>query len=332
VLKALERDRDGRFQDAMSMAAALQRATPLASALELIQWVEKLAGPELERKAELVRRAEALNWEHVQTMRPTQAEISIAPRASTPRTNWFEMVPVSAKALRGTPTLLGLPKAPDVVIAGSAPVATGESTGVAVGSDRDAPAPNEGKKIRGWKSIGVALGIVLAGSTAALGWLSLPRGERKSSLVVARDVRPLAVAVSASPLNAPSPAVRILQSEPPPAQPVSVASTPTRPKPTREVLPEVPRARAARAAPNVRASTLARRSPSPAARRSPIAEASPTSRGSLSVGGTTAESKPNRRATGTSDTTTPRPSNDGCDPPWTINEQHIKVFKAECLR
>jgi hypothetical protein len=328
VLKALERDREARFQDAMSMAAALQRATPLATALEVIQWVEELAGPELERKAELVRRAEALNWEPAVAPMPTLAE----PRATGIRPNWFETVAVSSKPLRRTPTLLGLPKAPEAVAPCSALVATGESTGSAVVDDRDVPSTIEGKnRGREWTSIGVALGIVMAGATVALGMVSLSGGERKSSLVVARDPRPLAVPSTAPTEEAPGPAVRILRNEPAPAPPGAASSTPAARRPATEAPLEIPLATIARAAPNLRSSTVARTSTSPAARRS-AAKPSLGSRGSLSTGGSRAESQPTPHARVTGDTSIPGQPNDGCKPPWTINEQQIKVFKAECLR
>ncbi|HTV19536.1 MAG TPA: serine/threonine-protein kinase, partial [Polyangiaceae bacterium] len=94
VLKALARERDVRFQDALSMASALQRATPVASALELIEWVERFAGPELARRAELVKRAEAVRWEPSQegSAAPSVWE---EPPPSGARPGWAGAVDVS---------------------------------------------------------------------------------------------------------------------------------------------------------------------------------------------------------------------------------------------
>jgi hypothetical protein len=71
---------------------------------------------------------------------------------------------------------------------------------------------------------------------------------------------------------------------------------------------------------------------SSAARRNTAAQASPLIGGSFSIKRSETESQANRSATGTSITSIPQPSESGCKPPWTINAQHIKVFKAECLR
>jgi len=161
--------------------------------------------------------------------------------------------------------------------------------------------------------------------------VSLSGSERKSSLVVARDPGPLAVPVTAPPEEAPGPTVRILRNEPLPAPPASSANTPAALEPAREAPPEAPLASAPRDAPNHRSSTLARTSVSLAARRS-AAKASPGSRASLSIGGSKADRRQTTPVRVTGDTSGPRPPNDGCKPPWTINEQQIKVFKAECLR
>jgi serine/threonine-protein kinase len=337
VSRALTRDRDARFQDAMSMATALQRATPLAGALEVIDWVEKLAGPELERKAVLVRRAEALNGDPVDAVRPTLAAVSAEPLASCARTDWSEAVAVSSRHMRRSPTLQGLAKPPEGHRAGSGLVATGE-TGVAIGGDREASTTTKEKSSRGWKWMGLALGLVLCGSTLGLGVFSLSGGARPSA--VARqpsNVEPpgVGVAVSAPALEAPSPAVpnppaSALPSLPRvPLQSQSAASTSLQseqPPAARRgsVTPSLPRARAARAAPNVRSSRWARVSASSAARPMGVAKAS------SSIGRSEPARSANRGPTGKNDSGARR--SDACKPPWVIDEQNVKTFKAECLR
>jgi eukaryotic-like serine/threonine-protein kinase len=363
VLKALERNRDARFQDAMSMAAALQGATPLASALEVIDWVEKLAGPELERKAGLVKRVESMYWEPAAATSSPLGVAALESRATRVHPGRAEAAPVASNLPRRTPTLLGIATPRDGqrlafdagaidagasagTIGGSALAATGESTGVAVGGDRAQSATAEGKSHREWKSKGLTLGIVLAGVAAALGVLAFSEGTRERWFDVARQplaARPaVALEVTAPPPDAPTP----VRNEPPPPAAASLAQV--RPVPS-ELAPSPPpqaepiesddlqgsaagvesspRVRPARATRGDRAST---RPSGSSARRSAAAQKSASSAGSASVRGGNAEGKSSRR--GTPSEAPARASSDRCNPPWVINAQQVKVFKAECLR
>jgi serine/threonine protein kinase len=358
VLKALDRHRDARFQDAMSMAAALQAATPLASALEVIDWVEKLAGPELERKAGLVKRVESIHWEPAGATSAPLGVAALSSPATSVHPGRAKTVPVAPNPQRRTPTLLGIatpraggsPGSPGT-IGGSALVATGESTGVAVGGDRSPSATAEGKSHREWKSKGLTLGIVLAGVTAALGVLALSGvvGTRDHWLgVVGRPLaaeRVVALEVTAPPPDAPIP----FQNEPRPHATVPASAAAVRPVPS-ELAPSVqiegepselsgdarrpaaeaassPRARPARAARSDRSSASSRPSASSAARRNAVTRKSAAA-GSASSRASKADGKSSRRATLPGEP----PSNDRCNPPWVVNAQQVKVFKAECLR
>jgi serine/threonine-protein kinase len=359
VLKALERHRDARFQDAMSMAAALQAATPLASALEVIDWVEKLAGPELERKAGLVKRVESIHWEPAAATSAPLGVAALSSPATSVHPGRAETVPVAPNPQRRTPTLLGIatPRAGNSpggpgTIGGSALVATGESTGVAVGGDRAPSATAAGKSHREWKSKGLTLGIVLAGVTAAVGVLAL------SGVVGTRDHwfggagRPLAaervvaLEVTAPPPDAPKP----FPSEPPARATAPIRAAMVRPV-SSELAPSVEpesepsessddaprpaaeasssRARPARAARSDRSSAPSRPSASSSARRSAGARKSAAA-GAASSRASKAEGKSSRRATLPGEPA--RPPTDRCDPPWVVNAQQVKVFKAECLR
>lgn len=362
VLKALERNRDARFQDAMSMAAALQGATPLASALEIIDWVEKLAGPELERKAGLVKRVESIHWEPAAATSPPLGVAALESRATRVHPGRSEAAPVASNPPRRTPTLLGIatPRggqraASDAgasagTIGGSALVATGESTGVAVGGDRAQSATAEGKSHREWKAKGPTLGIVLAGAAAALGVLALSEGTRERWFAVARQplaARPaVALEVTAPPPDAPTP----VRNEPPPqpaasslaqVRPVPSELEPSPPLPAEPIesddpqssaagVESSPRLRPARATRSDRASAASRLSGS-SSRRSAAAKKSASSAGSASARGVNAEGKSSRRGAAPSEAPARAPS-DRCNPPWVINAQQVKVFKAECLR
>lgn len=361
VLKALARNRDARFQDAMSMAAALQAATPLASALEVIDWVEKLAGAELERKAALVKRAESIHWEPAAATSEPLGVDALSSRATSVHPGRAEAVPVAPSPPRRTPTLLGIatPQSGSVAsssagtIGGSVLAATGESTGVAVGGDRAHSATLDGTSQRRWKSRALTLGIVLAGVTAALGVLALSGvvGTGEGAFAVAR--RPLAARpvvaqeVTAPPPDAPSPvrkdqpmnaaASSLVQVRPVPSEPAPVAPVAGEPgEPSESDEPQrsadddeaSPRARPARARRSDAASATSRPSAS-SARRSAAARKSASAAGG--VRGSKAAGSSNRGGTGSSDAP-PRPPSARCDPPWVINAQQVKVFKAECLR
>jgi len=201
---------------------------------------------------------------------------------------------------------------------GSSLIATSESTGVAVGSDRDAQAAAEEKGGREWKSVGLALGIVLAGSAVALGVLSLSKSEPERAFASEQplEAEPRSVlAVDALPLQARS----VAAAEPLPAQPrVHPVATASAASLSVHAEPKAEEERAARA-------RSRRVSAAAAARRSGAKTAS-------TLGSSKGEKKSSRKVAEKEDGTPPRPSADECDPPWVINEQNIKIFKAQCVR
>jgi serine/threonine-protein kinase len=54
VMRALSYEREGRFATARQMASALEASTPIASAIELGEWVKRLAGDVLAERARVV--------------------------------------------------------------------------------------------------------------------------------------------------------------------------------------------------------------------------------------------------------------------------------------
>lgn len=300
--KALARSPDARFQDAMSMASALQRSAPLASAFEIIEWVERVAGPGLEQRAELVRRAEASSLE----VAPAAVNSPLAVLATEQRAPHGRAT-YSAPTLRGFTTPRERHFAVRLTaetISAATLSATVDSGGVAIEKARPARAKQDSNSGRDWRSLGLALGILLASSAVSLGLL-VSRSERESAPVVARsrlEIEPAAsvasVAVSQPPRHAPSPdALGPHASQPVPSAPRAQWVESAAPSPQT----------------SSRASAPARATPS----------AAPARRGS------TAESDPGRPAAKASDTT-PRRSGDVCDPPWVIHPHHVEV-KMECL-
>ena len=324
VLKALERDRDARYEDALSMAAALERATSLASALEVIDWVETLAGSGLARRAELVRRAEALASEPVEVPSPpASTPLSDEPVAPSARGR-SDRVSVPTRPFAG-PLRRDPPAQSAGHALGSHSMATSESTGVAVGSDRDARAVAEDKGGRQWRSVGLALGIVLAGSAVALGVVSMSKSEPQRSFAsveppLASEPRP-AVAVTAPPLPARSAAAAEPLPSAPRVRPTSSASTATL------SLRAQPAADEEEGAPPAARTRSGRRAPSAAAARRSAAKAASAPGASKGE-----KKKAGRKLVETDDGAPPRASAGECDPPWVINEQNIKIFKVQCVR
>jgi len=390
VLKALTRDRDDRFQDAMSMAAALQRVTPLASALELIDWVAKLAGPELERRAGLVKRVEATSWESVPEVTPRPFAPPIEPRASSVRVGGSDQVGVTPQTR--TPTLLGIAEprerrtgsSPDSFAAGlmgglgagiagnvtaprrldpaepvisAAPVATGESTGIAVGGDRYSSVSSSGRSDRDRKTKGLVLGLVLAGVATAVGLLALSGADDAPSLAGAPErssaARPVALEVVAAPLESASAAAPPAVAPASPSQRAGGAEPSNAAGAVRRVRDDVSRHEAGSASPDDDSAWGDPREPAVderrakddaySLRRARSARAGRSERASSSGRSSAAsarraaatrkvENKPNVSATPSEGVTLPKSSNDNCNPPWVINDQQVKVFKAECLR
>jgi eukaryotic-like serine/threonine-protein kinase len=337
VLKALARAPDERYQDALSMAAALERATPLASALEVIDWVERLAGAELARRARLVRRAEMMSWESTAAEEPESPLIASAlpiaasakpSVASGARVGSSEAASVAARPVQRTPTLLGLPRLRDGQIT-RALAPTHVSTGIAVGSDRPAPVLGAIVSRRSWKSLALPIGIAVTGTGALIVALLLSRSEREQPLSVthlplAGEVvqaraasappQPASVVEPATSSAAVTPAVP-LPSAPAPAAPEPVASAPA--PHADDAAPVVTRKRSD-------AARERRKSPSTSARQGASSK-KPAARVQDGAAAKPAAPPP-------AEASKPRLVRPNCSPPWVVNEQQVKVFKAECLR
>ncbi len=295
---------------------------------------------------------------------PPRGAISLEPCPAGARTGWTETVDASAKPLRQTPTLLGIAKprerptaaegsggrrhAGDIPrttferVASVAALATRESTGVAVGGDRLASASSEGKSDPGLQSKWLALGIVLAGVATAATLLSLLGGEPEGSLAVDRlrsqadGTGTLEVVAAALESRAAPPAAVALPTLP------SIAPLPAAPAPTAS-LERASEPDEARGATAVAASSDRARAPRSGRlerlRASPRHEASAARRG---ANRTTAAAKKVELEKANADPklgrlepthgTAPQRMSDRCNPPWVINEDQVKVFKAECLR
>jgi serine/threonine-protein kinase len=74
VSKGLDREAEGRFETARDMALAIERATPLASAREVGEWVEELAGEMLTKRKAMIAR--------IEREAPQSGEVWVQPKSS----------------------------------------------------------------------------------------------------------------------------------------------------------------------------------------------------------------------------------------------------------
>lgn len=281
VARALAREPSERFQDAKSMATALQEATAPASTLEVIHWIEKIAGPELLRRAELVQRAEKFVLEDVPLQAPAAAPFDGA-GTGQPKTALIQAVTHTARMTTESP-------AESPSSQSSAP--TGDVTGVAMGADRELPATSEASR-KNRKILPIFVAASLACAALAI-WTLSPsydpsRDGPAKSLSIDRAVTgSVSMPSSASP-SEPRPPLALPQEAP-------AVSLPLAP------LPSANAAKGPAHALRPATKTLPVRTipvPSPSAR----------------------ETKPARS------------KRENCNPPWTVNEQNVKIFKEECLR
>lgn len=305
VVKALAREPSDRFQDALSMAAALQSAAPPASTLEVINWVERLAGAELARKAKLVRRAETRSWEGVELPKAGQEPVlEAAALARQAPTNRIETVSLTAFAAAPEESADSAPNLAVNARDGSGPSTARIVPGLSVtvetaGNTGDSKRTRSARALwpkdrRRLLALGVAA-LLLAATALLLG--RTPTHE--VSLSSARSAESLA------------------------GQPASAASLPALATPNPAASESAPRVELV--GPGEPQVTLALPAPAVSAR----AEA--TTRARVVTTATPATATHSLAAKPSEKKTSPR-KQVNCNPPWTMNEQHIKVFKAECLR
>jgi serine/threonine-protein kinase len=127
VMRGLSKEPADRFDSAMEMAEAIERATTAATARSIGQWVSNLAGPTLQARARLIESIES----------------STAGQAASPR-------------LPPSPAIAAAPTIPD---AREAP-----QTSISVASDRERVAPPPKRWSWAWVGLG---GAVMGGAVAS---------------------------------------------------------------------------------------------------------------------------------------------------------------------
>ena len=94
VMKALQRNREARFDDARQMAVLLQSACAPAPVLEVGAWVQRVAGPALRQRAAWVADAENLNLDELTIARPSLGQAGRLRSAQPPdSTQGFALLP-----------------------------------------------------------------------------------------------------------------------------------------------------------------------------------------------------------------------------------------------
>jgi serine/threonine-protein kinase len=104
VMRALDGDPSRRFDTARQMAVAIENATRLATASEIGEWVEMTAGPDLARRAALVRAIETSAPDRAvpSSELPTQTVATARPRtdgAASPRATGAVVLAAAAAAI-----------------------------------------------------------------------------------------------------------------------------------------------------------------------------------------------------------------------------------------
>ena len=222
VLKGLARPVGERFADARSMALALEAACPPASAREVSQWLEALAGPTLREREKLLQELEETANAGLPSVR-TQLEV-LAENAS--RQSDVGEPPATAVSPADATAIVGGRPPSD------APSSTLDAPGLAaeLGS---AVAPPERRRSR--PAVRVLSGVVVLGVLAAAAFVV---GRQQAS---SPPVEPPAIAnasvMSASTDRAssaalPSPPAPESVAQAPPAAPAPSPSTSTRPSAT----------------------------------------------------------------------------------------------------
>ncbi|WP_437669308.1 protein kinase domain-containing protein [Sorangium sp. So ce131] len=318
VLRALERNAEGRYATARDLAIAVEDAVPLASPRALGEWVERLAGEVLARRDARVAaiesasaagpsgpggpvRAGAATRDGGRAAAPSEAgALEAAPGARETAPGARETAPGTRETTPARPA-----GARQLVALATDTPESGMPSGIAVvpaargGEARTVRAPTR-------PLLALSLGALLLGSAVALAahWSRRsptgPEDAARSAASVApapaSSTAPAPVASTAPAQPAPSEA-----SSAPAAAPAPAASTAT-PEPSGPAAPAAERtARATPDAPATRAPAPARRTPAPAKRTS----------------------TPATRASGA--------AANRCTPPYTVDRAGIRRLKPECL-
>ncbi|WP_437581525.1 serine/threonine-protein kinase [Sorangium sp. So ce887] len=300
VLRALERNAEGRHPTARELAIAIEDAVPLASPRAVGEWVEELAGDALARRAARV------------------AEIESASAAGLEDARAAGMEGAQTAGLEDAQTAgPGSAAAPPPGSATSSGLSMALSPGD--GAPRDVPPAATSKRARPALAL---VGVVLLGSAAALAAQWVRRGppgpEDAASAAHAPAAQPTGTGVVTPGVTGapPTPAL------PAPSAPGAMSATPTAPAPP---------ASSPESAPSPPASSP-ESAPSPPA-SSPESAPSPPPASSAAV--TAPALRPARPAAGAR-APAPAPRAAGaaaqrCSPPYTVDKAGIRRLKPECM-
>ncbi|WP_437554725.1 protein kinase [Sorangium sp. So ce367] len=305
VLRALERNPEGRYPTARELAVAIEDAVPLASPRAVGEWVEALAGDALARRAARVAAIESASAGIPSG--PATASSGAAARVGSG-------APGDGAKAEGEPTPPGGPArglaetAPSIpsraldqgTPAAEPPPGSVTSSGISLGlpatdgARRDGPPPTARKRARPLLAL---LGALLLGGAAALAtqsWRRAPPGPEDAARAV--HAAPAAQPAGASTASAAS-AVAASPSSTAAAAPTSAAAAPS-----------------STAAPDPASAPAA----DPASAIAPA----PAQRPARPAAGARAPA-PAARAT--------RADAQRCSPPYTVDKAGIRRLKPECL-
>ncbi|WP_437821174.1 serine/threonine-protein kinase [Sorangium sp. So ce1078] len=311
VLRALERNAEGRYPTARELAIAVEDAVPLASPRAVGEWVEELAGDALARRAARVAEIEGASAAAIDGApaadpgRPAAAGAAAAGAVAAGARGGSGDADSPSSLVGGlAETAPAIPTSAldEVALAAGSPPGSATSSGLSValspadGAPRDVPPAATSRRAR---PVLALLSVVLLGSAAALAVQWARRGpsgpENAASAAHAPAARP---ADAGAPVVTGAPAA---PAPPAPSPPGTMSATP--------VAPDPPPAPSPASAPS-----------SPPA--SSAAVTAPARRPARPAGGARAPA-PTPRAAGA--------DAQRCSPPYTMDKAGIRRLKPECM-
>ncbi|WP_437538949.1 serine/threonine-protein kinase [Sorangium sp. So ce726] len=332
VLRALERNAEGRYPTARELAVAIEDAVPLASPRAVGEWVEELAGDALARRAARVAAIESASAAMPSGPATASADAAALGGPSEP-SDWGEREPTPpnhpARGLAETAPAIPARALVQGTLAAEPPLGSVTSSGISLGlpatdgARSDGPPPTARKRARRPLAL---LGVLLLGGAAVLAaqsWRRAPPGPEDAARAVHA---PAAQPASASAASAVA------------ASPTSTVAT----SPTSAVAASPTSAVAASPTSTVAASPTSAVAASPtstvAADPASAAAADPTSAAAADPANAVAPAPAQRPARPTAGTRAPAPAPrttradaQRCSPPYTVDKAGIRRLKPECL-
>ncbi|MGC4067159.1 MAG: protein kinase [Polyangiaceae bacterium] len=311
ALKALAVDREQRYATAREMARDLEAAYPPAGALEVSEWVSRLVGAQLAKRAEWIADVESMSLAEL-----TQSHAIVSPQGST------VIIPSATPAAAEDGVAGSL--APEPVVAEEGPRVASRTRSLVVTSTQAPPAPRP----EGWRRVRPLLwaGLALAAGATLFGFVlrggSTPTANQvgtalHSSVLAAAPVAPSARTGAAT--TTPATPARGAEVQAKSTSPGSTSVEPVRVT----AIPTAPATSAVPAPPSPAANGTATTQRDAAATNN-------TSKSAVNHGSSNTQAGITAPAAPATPAASKRAAPD-CAVPYVIDAQGIKRFRPECF-